>query len=402
MVEPAGRPPVVLIGLDSHTGLQSARIFHGRGVPVLGLAAEPAHPCCRTRACRRLIATQLSGEALVESLRGLAGELEGPAVLLPCTDNSVLTLSRHRGALPACYVHDLPEPETLETLLDKWRFYRVLREGGLPLSATAYIRDGRDAERAARDFPFPGVLKPAVKTPLWLASTDRKVFPVPDAAELLRLCERCLPWSDRLVLQEWVPGGDDALYTSNCYFNRESEMLVGFVTRKIRQWPEGTGSACLARAQPDAEVLDASRRLFQQLGYRGLGYLETKRHPGDGRHFLIEANIGRPTGRSATAEACGVPLLYTKYCDNLNLPLPPTSPQPEERRAWIHLRQDLQASLRLWKQDRLTVREWLRSLKAPRTYALESWGDPAPALFDLLRVTRLALRRFLRRLNIEH
>ena len=40
-----------------------------------------------------------------------------------------------------------------------------------------------------------------------------------------------------------------------------------------------------------------------------LGYVEAKRDVRTGRHYLIEPNIGRPTGRSAIAEAGGVELL---------------------------------------------------------------------------------------------
>ena len=46
--------PVVIVGLDSTTGLQAARIFAWRGIQVVGVAEDPAHFCCRTRVCQRI------------------------------------------------------------------------------------------------------------------------------------------------------------------------------------------------------------------------------------------------------------------------------------------------------------------------------------------------------------
>ncbi|HKZ01966.1 MAG TPA: hypothetical protein VJ180_06995, partial [Pyrinomonadaceae bacterium] len=62
--------------------------------------------------------------------------------------------------------------------------------------------------------------------------------------------------------------------------------------------------------------------MFQSVNYRGLGYVEMKRDVNTGKHFIIEPNIGRPTGRSAIAEAGGVAMLYAAYCDTVQRTLP--------------------------------------------------------------------------------
>ena len=57
------------------------------------------------------------------------------------------------------------------------------------------------------------------------------------------------------------------------------------------------------------EVLEETLRLFSRVGYHGLGYLEMKRDQRTGRHYILEANVGRPTVRSAIAEGGGVALV---------------------------------------------------------------------------------------------
>lgn len=72
-----------------------------------------------------------------------------------------------------------------------------------------------------------------------------------------------------------------------------------------------------------------------------------KRDPETGRQYAIEANVGRPTGRSAIAEAGGVELLHTMYCDVAGLPLPNGRTQTYKGTKWIDVRHDLQSAFTL-------------------------------------------------------
>jgi len=133
----------------------------------------------------------------------------------------------------------------------------------------------------------------------------------------------------------------------------------------------------------DKMVLDVTTDLFKKVNYVGLGYVEIKKDIKTNKYYIIEPNIGRPTGRSALAEACGVDLIYTMYCDCLGLPLPETRTQKLKNIKWIHLRTDLQSAYNYWKRGKLTFREWLKSMKGKKFYAVISWKDPMPFLIEL-------------------
>ncbi|MFQ5632771.1 MAG: hypothetical protein ACE5I1_28720, partial [bacterium] len=128
-------------------------------------------------------------------------------------------------------------------------------------------------------------------------------------------------------------------------------------------------------------------------GYYGPGYLEMKRDAKDGKYYIIEPNIGRPTGRSALAEASGVELLYTQYCDLTGQPLPENRQQKYKAIKWIYLRRDLQSSLKYWKQGDLTLFQWLKSIRGKKVDALFSWKDPKPFLGDWARAIKQAFRK---------
>ncbi len=97
------------------------------------------------------------------------------------------------------------------------------------------------------------------------------------------------------------------------------------------------------------------------------------------------------SGRSAIAEAGGVELLYTMYCDAVGLPLPTDREQRYRGVKWMHLRKDLQSSLHYWKRGELTVGQWWKSRRGKKAYAMWSWHDPLPFFSDL----RHALRSYL-------
>ena len=387
------RPPAVVIGLDCVTGLQTARILAGYGTPVIGLATNPKHPCSRTRVCERIVATDTSGPRLIEGLLRLGPTLESEAVLVPCTDLSVLLVSRHRQELSPWFRFSLPDADVVEMLVDKARFHLFAQREGLPVPPTRLLHSVEDVAEAARELRFPLILTPSVKTPEWSRRSAAKVHRVLDAGELRRLYERFAGAADCLVVQQWIEGADTAHYTCNCYFSAESEPLVTFTTRKLRQWPLVGGEACLGEESRNDTVQAETVRLFRTARHRGLGYLEMKQDARTGKYLIVEPNIGRPTGRSATAEAAGVELLHTMYCETLGRPLPAHRRQEFRGVKWIHLRRDLQSAFSRWRRRDLTLADWLRSVRGPKTEALFAWRDPVPFWADLARVALDVPRR---------
>jgi predicted ATP-grasp superfamily ATP-dependent carboligase len=202
---------------------------------------------------------------------------------------------------------------------------------------------------------------------------------------------RCRPWADALVAQEWIEGPDTGHFTCNAYFDANATPVATFVSQKLRQWPLEGGTGCFSQECRNDTVRDETIRLFQGLRYHGLAYLEMKLDPRTGRHLIIEPNVGRPTGRSASADRAGVDLLYTQFCDALGAPLPPARQQTYDGRKWIYLRQDCQASFAQWRRGALGARAWLRSLRGCRGDAVFAWRDPKPFVADLFHACGKAI-----------
>lgn len=382
-------PHAIVIGLDSITGLQTSRILSQRGVPVIAITKDPSHFCCQTKVCRQILETDTDGEELIYTLERLGPTLKERSVLFPCSDTSVLVVSRYRERLQKWYHVLLPAAEVIEMMVDKVKFYRFAQENGFPISETYFLSSRQDAEEAARKLTFPAILKPPYRPDEWRKNTKEKAFKVADADELLSTYDRCREWTDVLIAQEWIKGTDTNHITCNCYFDSASVPLVTYTSRKLRQWPQKTGQGCFGEAYRDDIVARETVRLYRSVGFRGLAYLEMKRDEESGKYFIIEPNVGRPTGRSATAEANGVELIYTMYCDAVGWTLPMNREQKGGDVKWIYLRQDIQSALYSWFHGELTLREWWRSLRGRKWEALFTWTDQAPFWYDLWRAVAL-------------
>lgn len=372
-------------------GLQTARILAAEGVPVIGYVGVRRHHAAFTRVCLEIRHTE-SEEDLLEDLERVGDRLGNRAVLVPCTDGKVRTVSKARERLAPWYEIVLPAHETVEMLMDKSRFVSFAEDHGLPVPRAHAVRDDSEFRRAIESLRFPLVVKPSFRTKGWTDHTTDKAFELDDVASAWKRWERIRSWTDSFVVQEWVRGGPDSLFSCNVYFSKDGELLTSFVARKLRQWPVDTGQSALGEEVRDDVVRDLTIDLFEAVDYRGLGYLEVKRDSEDGSYRIIEPNVGRPTGRSAIAEGGGVRMLYTMYCDAIGSPLPGEREQKYTGVKWIHLRRDFQASMTMMRRGDLGFRQWIRSLRGKKVYAVFSVRDPVPFFVDLLEAFGKALR----------
>lgn len=393
MNENEPNPPAIVIGLDCITGLQTARILAGHNIPVIGIAGNRGHFCCRTRVCSQILESDLQTAEVILLLEKLGPQMPQKAVLFPCTDYTVLLISRYRQQLEPWFHLALPEAKVVENLMDKKGFLTFAKKHGLPIPNTVFVRNRLDVEKAAELVSFPCVLKPSMKTNLWQSQNLSKAYVAADAAELLDLYDRFGQFANTLIVQEWIEGSDGDLYSCNCYFDRNNNPQASFVARKVRQWPPHTGTSSLGLEVREDAVLETTLDFFQKAGYWGLGYIEMKRDSQNGRFYIIEPNIGRPTGRSAIAEAGGVSLLYTMYCDLLGRPLPTNRQQRYQGAKWIYWRHDFQSAFYYWRRKQLTLGNWWRSWRGPKAFAVFSWQDPGPFLADMVKSVFVLLGR---------
>src|SRR4051794_10420211 len=108
-----------------------------------------------------------------------------------------------------------------------------------------------------------------------------------------------------------------------------------------------------------------------------------KRDDRTGEYFIIEPLVGRPGGTTSIAEAGGVELLSTMYCDATGQPLPERRTQRYQGAKWIDFQADVKSAMYYRRQHELTIRQWWRSLRGCKVDAMFDAREPMPAIMWL-------------------
>ena len=378
------KPSAIVIKLDSITGLDTARILSGYGIPVYGVADDRGHYCTKTSACRELFITDTSGDGLVGTLLDIAARFEAKPILFPCSDESVRVISANRDALREFYDFVIPDGDVLLMYMNKESFYRHACEKGFLVPHTFFLESGSGLEGLPDEAEFPLIVKPALKSPEWIECFKDKVIKVNTRAELRDVLDSGSKVAKGIIAQKWIKGGDSNLVSSISYYDGNGAPQASFVSRKLRQWYTENGDACLAEECRNEEVARLARELLSGTGFRGIGSIEFKLDDESGKYYILEANVGRPVTRIGMTEAAGVPVIYTMYCDASGLPLPPDREQRYKGTKWISFHRDLQASWKYYRDGKLTIDGWLKSLYGVRSFAVLSLRDPMPFLSLML------------------
>lgn len=356
-----------------------------------GVARDGGHFACRSR---RVLETVVAApEDLVSVLGRFDDRFRRPFAVIACSDSWVSALAATRPEWPANVRSVVSDSEVVNRLMDKAEFAEFTVRHGIPTPKTMVVTEEASVGETGREIGFPAVVKPNRKPAHWDQWMGGKVSVVHDATELRDVIRRGLQQAESLIVQEWVGGGEDNLISFNGYFDRHSQALAAFTARKLRQWPPGAGTSASGEEIRDDEVTDLAIEAFQKAGFQGLAYLEVKRRYPDGDPMVLEANVGRPTGRSAICEGGGVELVYSAYRDALGLPPLTANEQTYRGVKWVYLRHDVQAAFVAIKQRRLTLGGWLSSLRGPKVYAVWSLRDPVPFFADIYRSLGKVLRR---------
>ena len=222
-------------------------------------------------------------------------------------------------------------------------------------------RSVQEARRFADQIEFPLLLKASDGARLE-ARGMRKMVIVRTAGELTENYSRMEdPADPNLMLQEYIPGGDDAVWMFNGYFNRKSECVAGFTGKKIRQHPIHTGATSLGICLRNDAVHELTTVFMRTLGYQGIIDMGFRYDARDGLYKLLDVNprIGATFRLFVGADGTDVARLL--YLDLTGQPLPLTA--LVEGRKWLDENRDYFSSSEYRREGSLTIAAWLRSLR---------------------------------------
>ena len=376
--------PVILLG-----GLNVVRALGLAGIPVVIASQQRRTPSMASRYCGGVVELppMTEREAVVEKLVQTATRLGGGVPLFYDNDDRLALVQDFRAALAPHFALLLNEPALADALLEKSRFQALAESRGLPVPRRLEWAD-LAAERGAV------LVKPKTRTAWDNSSVRLQLFGGAGKARVFAdgLQARSHPLvaqlADRLQFQEYVPGGDEAIWSFHGFAAPGGEVLASFVGRKIRTFPALTGDSSYLRLAHDEHVEALGREIAARLALAGIFKMDFKRDPATGRLALLEINTRFNLWHYLGA-VNGVNLPKVAYEFLLHRKIPGAA-KAKTRYRWLALREDWRA----FRHERLGWARWLASLAyLPMVYDVFAWSDPLPFVRHWSTRIRSALSR---------
>ena len=374
-------PTAVVVGLEAN-GLGAARALARHGIPCIALAGPRWNPCFQTNTCTVVRSTDWTAESLVQDLLSIGRTLRCKAPLLLTKDRAVVWVSEAREELTEFYEIALPPKPVVDLLMSKVEFIKLAQREQWPIPLT-WIIESKD-ELAARlaEITYPSILKPQVKNDVFRRYSPKKAFRVTTRDELIQTYEMVCAWEKEVVVQEWIAGGDDRVGFCLTYSRSDAQPLAMFPGRKLIQWPVGWGNTAVSEPAPEewaTPLVALTRKIWENVGYVGLGSMEYKFRPGSNTPTIMEPTVGRTDFQSELAVLNGVNIPAIAYSDLAGLP-PPPSVVPSRAMKLIDGPSHLHAARVFVASPDLRVANWIKARRGYKRYMIARAGDYGPFL----------------------
>jgi predicted ATP-grasp superfamily ATP-dependent carboligase len=254
----------------------------------------------------------------------------------------------------------------------------LARSMGVSTPDTFFPRSRQDAVEFAASARFPIILK-TIQDRKAAGETARTKAIVRTKWELLASYDRMEgPDSPNLLLQEYIPGGEDANWMFNGYFDAGSDCLFGLTGQKIRQWRFYRGCTSLGVCWRNDRVEEIVKRFMKGIGYRGILDIGLRYDARDGDYKVFDVNPRIGCTFRLFVSDNGMDVARAMYLDLTGQPVEAGGPIPERR--WMVEDTDLAAAFCYWRDRNLSFRQWLKSFRGVRESAFFASDDPRPVL----------------------
>src|SRR5262245_33687295 len=385
--------PVVVLKSAHHGGLGITRSLGRLGIAVYVVDADPRTSSFPSRYCKGKFVWDIDRAPASDSLDYLAAigrTLQSRAILIPAADTAALFVAAHASELSPWFHFCNQTPRLVLSLYSKKAMNQLAVSQGIPTPKTFFPTSKEEALQLAESVEFPVILK---------AIEDRKARKagakviVHRKQELLANYEMMEdPERPQMLVQEYIPGGDDSSWMFNGYFDENSDCLFGLTGRKIRQYRPYAGVTSLGVCLPNPVVAETTRRFMKAIGYRGIldiGYRYDNR---DGKYKVFDVNPRIGCTFRLFVSDNGMDVARSMYLNMTGQPVAAGSASPG--RNWRLEDLDLLSACRYWRDGNLSPGEWLRSFDGIRECAFFAKDDPGPLLSMCANRFRQLLRSF--------
>lgn len=306
------KPKAFVLGTTPNA-LGIIRSLGRKSVPVIAIGSQ-MDSAMVSRYCRSMIAQNVEAEEkkFLDFLLNIGKNLDQPGILFPTGDAYVHFVSENREYLKKYFKFALPERDTMRKLLNKKSQYQLAEKVGIPLPKTFYPEGFEDLKEISKKISYPAIIKP-FHSVVWRKSYNiKKVIYAKFPEELIEGYKEIKQLNIEVMVQEAILGPDYTHYKICTYMDENSEPILIFTLKKIRNFPYHFGVGSVVQSLWLSKVADLGLAFLKKVKYIGIGSIEFKKDERDNKLKMIELN-SRLWLQNSLADKCGMNFPYTLY-----------------------------------------------------------------------------------------
>ncbi|MBQ4065531.1 MAG: carboxylate--amine ligase, partial [Clostridia bacterium] len=257
-----------------------------------------------------------SDEVFVRELKRVIAEQKKhyeKVLVVACSDYYAHMMAVHYDEFDGEIANRFADASLLEKLDTKDSFYAICEKYGLDYPKT-YIVDVDERHNAPdkMGFSFPIVVKPensnAVEYLHCKFEGKKKVyfFRTREEYDEVIAAMKASGYRGKLILQEFIPGGDDAMRVMNTYSDNDGRVRFQCLGQPVLEEysPATLGNYAAIISRSDEELYRKIESFLNAIHYVGFANFDMKYDSRTGRYLLFEIN-GRPGRSSYFVRAAG-------------------------------------------------------------------------------------------------
>lgn len=241
----------------------------------------------------------------VKTLNAYAQEQkESKILLIGTSDELVRLIIENQAKLDKKFVHNYPSLEILNQILVKDTFYQTVQGSELEIPKTYIYPCGKKQkldEEKISELMYPLIVKPGNNIEYHQHKFDGmfKVYKVFSREELGRVIEKIenSGYQSNLVIQEFIPGDDCALFDCVFYCSKEKQVqLMTFAQIGLQERNPGGIGNCTVLVNGfnehgyDEKIVEPLKTFMERIGYQGFAEFDLKYDSRTGTYKVLEIN----------------------------------------------------------------------------------------------------------------
>ncbi|WP_445665952.1 carboxylate--amine ligase [Fodinibius sp. AD559] len=349
---------------------------------------------------RKIMFSSYDSIEFIDQLCNFGKTLDHKPVIFSDDDRAILNISNNRERLAKYYHLLYPNKEMVAKILDKQRFTELSELYQLPSPESYQVSTTSDFEQIVLEVPYPCIIKPTQRHFWWgdefveKVGKYQKAFKCSNESDLRDLYQKISEINPSVVIQEYVQGEVKQHVSANLFVDKKGAVKGYYIAQKFRIYPIKAGTGTYVMTVGNNEVVDISKKIIEKLNLRGLVNIQFKQDSRTGQYKLMEIHA-RNSLWSLLGGKAGANLaeLYYNYLVDGQASDKTVVARPGVK--YINLSKDVRAFWESRAAGTITFGEWLASFKGDRVFAVLSFVDPAPMLYQWLQIISARLSSLL-------